>query len=88
MEKNFCENVRKLRKINRLSKSEMAKLLRIGVKSLSKIESGVIPKRLKCEVLVRIKSVFGISYTDIFLEMPEPDLRKKNGNRDLRLLMQ
>jgi len=43
---NLCRNISYLRKKHNLSKSKMAKILGISVKSLNLIESGVIPSRL------------------------------------------
>lgn len=56
----FCENVRWLRAKHGLSKKEMAQALGIGTGSLTMIESGIVPKRLRCTVLVNIEERFGI----------------------------
>ena len=61
----FCNNIVNLRKIFRLSKREMAKKLRIGVKSLTMIESGQVPKRLSVEVLFWVHENFGITPGEI-----------------------
>ncbi|MBQ7037463.1 MAG: hypothetical protein IJN74_08285 [Clostridia bacterium] len=39
----------------------MAKILGIGIKTLNKMEQGVLPARLSVEVLFRIKERFGVS---------------------------
>lgn len=65
-EKIFCENLKNIRKSYGYSKVKMARLLGIGVKSLSLIESGIIPPRLGCEVLIRITNTFGVSPSGIF----------------------
>ncbi len=57
---NFCKNVRALRKKHRLSKKQMGKLLGISAVSITKIESGSIPPRLKWTVFLSIFSSFGI----------------------------
>ena len=67
--KIFCQNVKTLRKLYGYPKVKMAKILGIGVKSLSLIESGVIPPKLKCDVLVRIANAFGISPSSMFKEI-------------------
>ncbi|MBQ8403580.1 MAG: helix-turn-helix transcriptional regulator [Clostridia bacterium] len=62
----FCKNIKTLRNIKKLSKRKMAKILGIGVKSLTSIENGVIPPRLSCEVAFEIKRHFGITLEDLF----------------------
>ena len=64
----FCENISAIRKKLRLSKKEMAKILGIGIGSLSKIENGVIPPKMSCKVLFKINKNFNIKYVDIFKE--------------------
>ena len=65
----FCKNVKKLRENYGYSKLKMAKILGIGIKSLSLIERGILPPRLKCEVLIRIANHFGISPSDMFTQI-------------------
>lgn len=62
----FCQNVRILRENNNLSKKEMAEKLGISTKSLNKIESGVVPKRLSCDILAYIYLNFGVDVIEIF----------------------
>lgn len=62
----FCENIKNLRAEKRLSKKEMARLLGIGVRSLSMIEDGKLPSRLDCRVLYRIHRQFGIKPAELF----------------------
>ena len=64
----FCENIKALRKINNLSKKEMAKLIGIGTKSLTLIENGRLPPRLGCDVLFEIQKKFGIVPKTMFSE--------------------
>lgn len=69
----FCENIRRLRAQHRLSKKEMAKRLEIGVHSLSLLESGVLPTRLRCDIIYAIYTQFGITPNRMFsvlIEMP------------------
>lgn len=61
----FCENVRLLRKREGLTQKEMAKRLKISVKSLSRIEKGTVPPRLSCEIVVNIYFEFGIDTSDV-----------------------
>ena len=64
--KIFCANVLAIRKKHALAKETMAILLGIGVGSLNKIEKGILPPRLCCDVLIRLRDVFGLSIADIF----------------------
>ena len=56
----LCKNIKILREKNKLSKKEMAKCLGIGVIALSKLESGILPKRLSVKILFLIERDFGI----------------------------
>lgn len=60
----FLSNVTWLRKHNKLSKKRMAALLGIGVYSLNKIESGMLPPNLDVDIFFRIQRHFGIRPTD------------------------
>lgn len=62
----FCSNVRLLREREGLSKRKMAKLLGVGVKTLTMIENGTFPPRLDCRVLFRIHRQFGIKPAELF----------------------
>ena len=67
----FCANIRSLRTRNRLSKQTMARILGIGVKTLTTLESGVVPRRLGSSVLIRAAEFFGISTDALFLPLGE-----------------
>ena len=62
----FCENIKSIRKTNKLSKKEMAKLIDIGTKSLTLIENGRLPPKLGCDVLFKIQKEFGIAPKTMF----------------------
>ncbi len=62
----FCQNIKKIREKEKLSKKEMAKRLEIGVKSLTMLENGIIPKRLSCKFIFRIEDEFNILPKNIF----------------------
>ena len=62
----FCNNVKKLREINKLSKKEMAKRLHISVRSLSMLEQGIIPPRLSLQVAIEISRAFEMTLCDVF----------------------
>lgn len=53
-------NVSYLRKELNISKNKMAEILGIGVKTLTKIEQGILPPRLSVKVLFKIQQCFGI----------------------------
>lgn len=57
-------NIVWLRKHHGLSKKEMAKLLKLGAKSMDQIESGHVPLRMGVENLFQIWSHFGIKPSD------------------------
>ena len=67
-ERILCKNIKYLRFQHNLSKKEMAKKLGIGIASLSKIESGILPPRLTHELLLLIHEHFGISPHKILTE--------------------
>lgn len=56
----LCENIAFLRKENHLSKKEMATILNIGVQSLTKLENGELPPRLRVDIIFHIYDRFGI----------------------------
>lgn len=56
----LCENIAFLRKENHLSKKEMATILGIGVQSLTKLENGELPPRLRVDIIFHIYDRFGI----------------------------
>ena len=67
----FCENVKRLRKREKMSKKEMAQIMHIGVRSLTTLENGKIPVRMRCEVLLRLKCHFEITVEDLFTKIIE-----------------
>ena len=62
----FCENVKKLRLTNILTKKEMAKKMRIGIASLTKIENGIIPPQLDCKVIFYLSREFELQPNELF----------------------
>lgn len=63
---NFCKNVKFLRENNNLSKKEMAKILGIGIGSLTKLEKGEIPERMGANVIINICDYFHILPNKLF----------------------
>ena len=65
----FCKNVRFLRQKSGLSQKEMAAIMRIGVKSLRKIENGVFPPRLGIDAMFYLSRHFHLKIRQLFYEM-------------------
>ena len=64
--KYFCDNIKKLRKRNKLSKGKMAKKLGISRRWISNLEKGKIPPDLTVEILSTIANSFGIKPSQMF----------------------
>lgn len=62
----FCQNIKKLREGGKPSKKDMAKRLGIGVKTLTMLENGVMPKRLTCKIVFKIQDEFNIHPKNMF----------------------
>jgi len=58
--KYLSYNILYLRKRNKITKKEMAKILGIGITTLNKIEKGILPPKLSVEILFKIQDCFGI----------------------------
>ena len=72
--KVFCKNIKELRWRNDLSKKQMAKVLGIGTKTLTKIENGILPPRLSCDILIKVYEVFHVLPNMMFkINMSEDD---------------
>jgi len=71
-EQIFCFNVKKLRAAYGLSKKEMAKILHIGVASLTKMENGILPPRASYLIVIYICESFHVAPSQIFSEEFEP----------------
>lgn len=54
----FCENVKRLRAKEGLSKREISEILGISIRSLTMLEKGILPKNLCCDVLLVICNYF------------------------------
>lgn len=67
----FCNNVRILRKSRKITRKEMCAALKIGMKTLNKIESGVLPPKLSCDVIYRLSVYFDVTPKELFSPLPE-----------------
>jgi len=43
--RNFCDNVRFLREREGLTKLEMARKLKVGIRTVTMLERGIVPRR-------------------------------------------
>ena len=66
---NFCNNIKKLRAKHKLTKKGMAKILHIGVGSLTKIENGTMPKLLRADIFFYIHEKFNITASRIVMPL-------------------
>lgn len=64
---NLCHNIAYLRRKHGLTQKEMALTLGIGVKSLSSIERGSIPKNLSVLHLYFLAWLFGVSVRSLLV---------------------
>ena len=69
--KIFGCNIAYLRKKHHLSKKALAKLLGIGVKGLSSLESGTVPPRMSTDVVFQLSDIFHIPPQALFSVQPE-----------------
>ena len=61
----FMDNVAWLRKHHKLTKKKMAQIMGIGVKSLTLIENGIFPERLRIDACLNTQRYFGIPVKDL-----------------------
>lgn len=64
----FCENLKKLRAKEGLSKKKMAEKLKISLYSLTLLEKGKIPPRLDIQILFTIAKLYRRDCAEIFKE--------------------
>lgn len=55
------QNLTYLRKENGISKQELADIMGVGLWTVTKLERGELPPRMKVEALFRIQHRFGVS---------------------------
>lgn len=75
----LCHNVKAIRQEHKLSKAKMAKILGIGVHTLTLLEKGIIPERLSSKFLFSFEKPFGIGVLELLSGMIE--LKDKEGKR-------
>lgn len=69
--KNLSHNIKQLRQSHNLSKKSMAKIMGIGIGSLNKLESGILPPRADVQCLLNLNKHFGISISELFVSHSE-----------------
>ena len=62
----FSHNIKQLRQSHNLSKKSMAKIMGIGVGSLTKLENGILPPRADANCLLNLHKYFGIPISELF----------------------
>ncbi len=62
----FAYNVARLRREHRVSVTNLAKALKIGRRSVMKLENGEVPPRMGVEVLFRASQFFNVSVPSLF----------------------
>ena len=61
----LCQNIGYLRKKNNLSRTQMAKIMGVTIKTLDSIERGVIPQRTNINLLYNLHRYFDIPMQDL-----------------------
>ena len=85
----FSDNIKQLRQSHNLSKKSMAKIMGIGIGSLNKLESGILPPRADVQCLLNLNKHFGISISELFVSHSEeqqplnPPSNKKPNSAEL-----
>ena len=64
--KIFSKNLKRIRNENKLSKKKMAKILHISTKTLTALENGILPPRVKANILLIIFKEFNQPPDQVF----------------------
>ena len=67
----FCKNIRALRRHHSLTQREMAEILDVSVGAVRSLEGGIIPPRMKIDVLIRASRFFKLEINAL-LEEKQP----------------
>ena len=65
-EKILCQNIKFLRQKHKLTKTQMSQILGVSIKTLNRLENGILPPRISCELIFRIQRHFGIQPRQLF----------------------
>ncbi|WP_420885261.1 helix-turn-helix domain-containing protein [Candidatus Soleaferrea massiliensis] len=63
----FCYHVKALRSKHQLSQKQMSRIMGISVKSLSTLEAGMMPPRLRVTVIFRLSEHFHLEPRQLFM---------------------
>ncbi len=63
---NFCENLKKLRIENNLTKKAMAEKLGVTIRTIRMIENHEIPKTITVEFVYKVIRTFKVDGSDLF----------------------
>ncbi|MBR3789425.1 MAG: helix-turn-helix transcriptional regulator [Clostridia bacterium] len=63
---NFCNNIKKLRIDNNLTKKAMAEKLKVSTRTIRMLENHQIPRTLTIEVVLEIMRAFNVDGGDLF----------------------
>ena len=69
----FCKNVRYLREKNKLSLSDMAKIMHVSVPTIIRIEKGDIPEHTQISVVFHVASHFSYHPARLFQPLYDGD---------------
>lgn len=70
VKKIVARNLKRSRKVSGISQAELAKMVGVSARYISKLESN--PQNLTIETLESIARVLGISIPELFFEHPSP----------------
>ena len=63
---NFCKNVLYLRQKNNLTQTQMAQIMEVGIGTVRLLEHGILPPRLRADVLYRLRDHFRVCIAALF----------------------
>lgn len=70
----FCENIRLLRLHHGYTKKKMAEICGISTRTLTKIEQGIVPPRLKADIVFYLAQHFRLRPYQLFIPLwPEEE---------------
>ena len=73
-EKNFCRNLKHIRKQKKMTQKEMARILKIGVSTLRKIENEDPTVRISGQMLYRVCAALDVPSDRLLSEAPEENI--------------
>ena len=74
VERNICKNIRYFRKQKKMTQKEMARILKIGVSTLRKIENEDPTVRISGQMLYRVCAALDVPSDRLLSEAPEENI--------------